>query len=554
MSRPGPGGNIVLVGFMGSGKTEVGRRLAGLTGRQFVDTDALVEGAGLSIPDIFASEGEPGFRRREREAVRKAAKAKDAVIATGGGAVLDESNVKALKKSGVVVYLQASAEEVARRLRDRRDRPLLEGAEGRRTATDRTRSKRVRDLLATRLPTYETVADLVVSVDGRSVEDVAGEVLGRLASHEGASFSSIPVPVDPPYQVYVGRGLLTRAAGLLPVPPGAEKICVVSHPRIARLWGDALAKGLRGTGLAVTRVAFPEGEERKTFETAARLYRKLAAAQFHRGDVLVALGGGVVGDLTGFVASTYGRGIAYVQVPTTLLGMVDSAIGGKTGFNLPEGKNMVGTFHHPLAVLADLDTLRTLADREFRGGLAEVVKYAFIADPSLGDLLTGSRDAILARGDALEAVVARSAAIKAGVVAGDERERGRRAILNYGHTLGHALEAMGWAGRGPSVRGLSLYHGEAISVGMVFAAWVSVLIGLAHKDLVDEHLRLLGVFGLPTGIGRVSWDDVRRYMTLDKKYAKGLRLVLLKDAGDPVVQGDLPADVLQEALRRVTEG
>lgn len=311
-----------------------------------------------------------------------------------------------------------------------------------------------------------------------------------------------------------------------------------------------MGEGLRGTRLRLNTFTFPEGEERKTLETAARIYKRLAMLEFHRGDLLLALGGGVVGDLSGFVASTYARGIPVVQVPTTLLGMVDSAIGGKTGFNLPEGKNLIGTFHHPIAVLADLDTLKTIPDREFRGGLAEVVKYALISDPSLGQELVEKRDAILARSDALGPIVMRSAEIKAKVVAGDEREMGDRVILNYGHTVGHALESLGIAG---ALRSGRLHHGEAVAIGMVFASWLSVVLGLAGKDLVEEHVRLLDAVGLPTQTGRVSWDDLARYVALDKKHDRALRFVLLEAPGKPTVVRDVPQQAITEALQHVTE-
>lgn len=549
-------GNIVLIGFMGSGKSAIGRAVARSTGRPFLDTDEMVEAQGLSIHDIFASEGEKGFRRREKIAIEKAARAKGTVIATGGGAVLAPENVKALKKSGVLVYLRSTADDIAARLEGATGRPLLEAPDEPGRGEQARRKRTIARLLAERLPIYESVADVIVQTRDKDVESLAREVLDRLEVKPGpgTQIASVEVAVDPPYPVIVGRGVLARAAGLLPIPASAEKGCIVSHPRVIRLWGDALQKGLTGTRLETSRLTFPEGEERKTLETAGRLYRRLAATRFHRTDVLFALGGGVVGDVTGFVASTYARGIGYVQVPTTLLGMVDAAIGGKTGFNLPEAKNLVGSFYHPLAVLADLDTVRTLPEREFRGGLAEVVKYALIADPSLGELLVDERDAVIGRGDILEQIVLRSASIKAAVVSDDERESGRRAILNYGHTLGHALEAMGIAGRLSLGRAAGLHHGEAISIGMVFAAWVSVVLGLAHKDLVDEHLRLLGRLDLPVAIGRIGWDDVKRYVELDKKYQGGARFVLLSEPGKPVVQGDIPQAVLQEALRHVTEG
>ncbi len=556
-----PVGNIVLVGFMGSGKTEVGRRLAERTGRRFLDTDELIESTGASIRDIFASEGETGFRRREREAIAKAARTRRTIIATGGGAVLDPVNVKALKRSGVLVYLRLGADELVGRLEGSQDRPLLDdelGAKNTDAADARRRlGTRVRKLLKARESVYEEVADLVVGCNGLGPEPIVGEILrlAALTPEPTGAIERVTVGFDPPYDVVVGSGLLERIEEHVGFPAGVEKLGVISHPRVKRLWGQAVASGLGSRG-PIVWLTFPEGEERKTGETATRLDRQLARAAFHRTDAIVALGGGVVGDVAGFVASTYVRGIPLLQVPTTLLAMVDAAIGGKTGVNLPEGKNLVGTFHQPFGVVADLDTLRSLPERELRGGLAEVAKYALIAEPELGELVVEQADAIFAREAVLRPIVVRSAAIKARVVAADEREGGIRAILNYGHTLGHALEGLALAGRLPARRGAGtrLHHGEAIAVGMVFAAWVSVLMGLAREEMVAEHRRLLAAVGLPTAWPGLSWEDVRRFLVLDKKYAGGTRLVLLRAPGDPVVQGDVGEDVLIEALRRVTEG
>jgi 3-dehydroquinate synthase len=523
---PLPAGNIVLVGFMGSGKTEVGRCLADRTGRRLIDTDDVVVNAGTSIDDIFAAEGEAGFRRRERKAIEKVARGKDTVISTGGGTVLDPANVKALKRSGVLVYLKTSVDELVGRLENGRDRPLLRPVEGLAGRTDLR--KRVEHLLAQRKPIYESVADHVVSSDGREPVDLADEILKRLHREEATPVRRVKVALHPSYTVTIGRGILGRAPELVKLPRAAESVAVVSHPRIRRLWGSAVEKGLRNAKLKVTWCTFPEGEERKTFETAGNLLRALARANLHRGDVVVALGGGVVGDVGAFVASTYARGIAVVQMPTTLLAMVDSAIGGKTGVNLPSGKNLAGTFHQPIGVVADLDALATLADREIRGGLAEVIKYGFIADPSLLELVSGRVSEIAEHGAVLAEIVVRSAEIKADVVAQDEREEGLRAILNYGHTLGHALEAASVAGRGRK-----LHHGEAISIGMVYAAAVAATTGLS--ELVDEHRKVLEAVGLPTRVEGVGWNEIAERMRIDKKYAKGSRLVLLEAPGKPVV-------------------
>jgi 3-dehydroquinate synthase len=345
------------------------------------------------------------------------------------------------------------------------------------------------------------------------------------------------VATSPPYSVVVGRELLGRIGELVKLPSGAEKALLVSHPRIRRLWAKEIERGLRSAGLTASWWTFPEGEEHKTLETAGRLARALADAGLHRDDVVVAVGGGVVGDVAGFAASTYARGIAVVQMPTTLLAMVDASIGGKTGVNLPQGKNLVGTFHQPIGVVADVGVLRTLPERDMRGGMAEVVKYGFISDPKIVRLVrtTGA--------PALEPLIARCARIKASIVAADERESGLRAVLNYGHTLGHAVEAISVAGGVPK-----LHHGEAIAIGMVYAAAVAERLGLS--DLVEDHRRVIEMVGLPTSIDGMKWSEVRQRMAMDKKYARGLHLVLLRAPGDPCVR-PVPEKVLRSAFGEV---
>ncbi len=554
MARSGsvPTSNIVLVGFMGTGKSEVGRRLAERTKRKLIDVDSVVESEGTSIAEIFAAEGERGFRRRERSTIERVSRASNAVIATGGGAVLDSANVRNLKRSGVVVYLKTGVDELVRRL-EGTDRPLLRPAEGPPTKTELR--KRIARLLTERTPLYEGAADHVVACDGRRPSEIADEIARRLErSADGSADVSkvrrVRVSTSRPYTVHIGRGLLGRLPDLVKLPQGTEKICLVSHPRIRRLWGTPLERSFKGSSrVSVVWWTFPEGEERKSIETAARLAHAMAKAELHRGDVVVALGGGVVGDLAGFAASTYARGVAFVQVPTTLLAMVDAAIGGKTGVNLPQGKNLVGTFHQPLGVVADVEVLRTLPERELRGGLAEVAKYGFISDPSLCELIVREGEEILQRRADLESLVARCARTKAGIVSADEREAGMRAVLNYGHTLGHALEGLSFAGRLRA--GRRLHHGEAISIGMVYAAAVSELTGRAKGDLVADHHRVLESIGLPTTIEGVSWNEVRERMGMDKKYARGVRLVVLEEPGRPVLRA-VPEKTLKRAFNEVS--
>ena len=516
-----PGRNIVLVGFMGAGKSEVGRLLAAVTGRRFIDTDALIEAEAGPIPRIFASEGEHGFRVRERKAIAEASRIKGAVLATGGGAVLSERNVRALRRNGTIVYLEASARELKRRVGDAQGRPLLAGAVS------------VDALLRRRRPAYRAAADLTVRTDGNDPSRLVALICRRLGLVIDAG--PIRVATRDPYDVHVGRGSLGDLGELVPVSGDAEVIAIVTHPRIDRAWGAGVRRALRGSGLRIERFTIPEGERNKTPATVERLQRGFARAGMHRNDLVVALGGGVVGDVAGFAAATYGRGLAYVQVPTTLLAMVDSSVGGKTGVNLPEGKNLVGAFHQPVAVVADPDVLATLPARHLRAGMAEVVKYAFIAQPSLADVLQVTAEPAL-----IEAVVRRSVRIKAKVVSSDERESGRRAVLNYGHTLGHAVELAA-----------GLHHGEAIAVGIVFAAEVAVRLGLARRGLERDHREVLRGLGLPVAVPRLRYADVEPYMLRDKKYAGALGFVLLRAAGRPVIGVEVPRRVLKEAFEAV---
>jgi 3-dehydroquinate synthase len=347
-----------------------------------------------------------------------------------------------------------------------------------------------------------------------------------------------------PYDVTIGVGVLERAADHLPALAGAERAFVVSDTAVAERYLAPLERGLAGRGLSCVHLGVPEGEEAKSLATATALHRQLASQEAHRDDVVVALGGGSVGDLAGFVAATYMRGIPVVQAPTTLTAQVDAAIGGKTAVNLPEGKNLVGAFHQPCAVLADVGTLATLPEREYRSGLAEVAKYALALDLELLDELERDPAPVLAREpDALERLVARCVRSKADVVARDERDEGGRLVLNYGHTLGHALERLdAFAGRS---------HGEAIAIGMVFAARLAEARGRAPAGIAARHARLLASLGLDPRGPLPEPDDVLAAMRMDKKYRGGVRFVLLEDVGRPVVVDAVPEPTLRAALEEM---
>jgi 3-dehydroquinate synthase len=343
------------------------------------------------------------------------------------------------------------------------------------------------------------------------------------------------------YPIVIGRGLLGDAA-LVGSHVQARDVLVVTNATVGPLYLDTLRQGLQGK--RVRSIALPDGEQYKTLETFGRVVDALVEARLNRDAAIVALGGGVVGDLAGFAAACYQRGIDFVQAPTTLLALVDSSVGGKTGVNHPGGKNLVGAFHQPRAVLADLDTLRTLPSRELRAGLAEVIKYGLIDDAGFLAWLEQHLDALLALDPAaLAHAVRRSCEIKARIVALDEREQGPRALLNFGHTFGHAIETA--AGYGEWL------HGEAVAMGMLLATDMSRHLGWLADDDVGRVRELLRRAGLPTQAPALGAARAHQLMGMDKKVLQGrIRLVLLRRLGEAVVTGDYPADALEATLAR----
>jgi 3-dehydroquinate synthase len=370
------------------------------------------------------------------------------------------------------------------------------------------------------------------------------------------------------YPVLIGAGLVDRLDELLPALPGAEAAAVVA-PRPVAAVAERVGRALGRRGLAVHHLEVPVGEQAKRLEVVAGLYQRLAAVPTRRADPVVAVGGGATTDVAGFAAATWLRGVPLVNVPTTVLGMVDAAVGGKTGVDLDAGKNLVGAFHQPVAVVADLDTLAGLPVAEVRSGLAEVAKAGLAGDPALAEALHRSAGrAVAADPDALAPLVEGAVRVKAAVVAADEHDNGPagsgsvdrrptgpgqpapgapvgRLVLNYGHTLGHALERLaGYHG---------LRHGEAVALGMVFAARVAEAIGLAGPGLAAGHVRLLAALGLPVGGVRLDPDRVLAAMATDKKHRGGLRLVLLRGPGRPEVVPAPDRTVLAAAIQSLVE-
>lgn len=331
---------------------------------------------------------------------------------------------------------------------------------------------------------------------------------------------------DRSYPIYLGDGLLARAGEFLKETGCGERVGVVTNPTVAGLYLKPFQEALSRAGFRVTSILLADGEEHKNLKSVAAVYDQLIRARFDRGSCIVALGGGVIGDLAGFAAATFLRGVPYVQVPTTLLAQVDSSVGGKTGVNHREGKNLIGAFYQPRAVVMDLAALRTLPRREFLAGLAEVVKYGIIQDPALFALLEEKLERVIAlEPDLLEEAVGASCAIKAGVVQKDEREEDYRSVLNFGHTIGHALE---------SLTGYEKFlHGEAVAIGMAQAASLSVGQGLCDEESRRRIGLLLARAGLPTAIpSLIKAQELVQKMEVDKKSAGGkIKFVLCEGIG-----------------------
>jgi len=529
--------NIILTGFMGTGKSTVGHLLAGRLGRAFVDTDELIVArAGKPIADIFRDEGEGRFREMEAAVAEELAERRGLVIATGGRLMLDPDNAVALGATGPVFCLAAAPEEImARVAADEARRPLLDVPDA---------ERRVLALLQQRAAAYARFRP--VPTDGRAPDAVAADIAATLA---GGLRDVLPVRhPDGGYDVVVGQGLLAEALTLAGVD---GPVAIITDSEVGPRHAGRLQKpSFSEKPGFYTILTMPAGERHKTLDTVRELYDSLLAAGLDRTGTIVALGGGVVGDVAGFVAATYLRGVDFLLCPTSLLAMVDAGIGGKTGVDLPQGKNLVGAFKQPRAVLADVDTLATLPAAEFTAGLAEVAKHGLIADPLLWQRLMmeewhfDPRDLAagrLLRAD-LQSLLVRAIAVKRDVVEEDPYERGRRAVLNLGHTFGHAVE---------QVSGYAVRHGDAVAMGLAAAARLSAALEECPPSLPKLVEMVLARLGLPTHIPPALDPAVLfAAMRTDKKKAAGrLRFVLLHDIGDVFVSGDVTDEVVLKVLR-----
>jgi shikimate kinase / 3-dehydroquinate synthase len=592
-------GSIFLVGLMGAGKTTIGRALAKKLNKRFVDSDHEIEArTGASIPVIFEIEGEDSFRKREAEIIRELSGQHNIVLATGGGAVLRAETRAFLKQRGTVIYLRAGINQILQRTSRDKNRPLLQTADPRR---------KLEELSRQRDPLYREVADFIVETGRPNVQFLVQAILSQLeltptqlealhafeanetaesiatvvAAAEAAAETALTVTAMPPqfgtaqhttiypsptnsamnaptfspiamqvdlgersYPITIGHNLLANPE-LLIRHIGGKRAAIVTNDTVGPLYLAQVRKLLLDAGKQVTEIVLPDGEEEKTWASLMKVFDVLLADKCDRKTTMVALGGGVIGDLTGFAAASYMRGVPFVQIPTTLLSQVDSSVGGKTGINHPLGKNMIGAFYQPQAVIADTATLHTLPRRELSAGLAEVIKHGAIIDAAFFDWIEANI-ARLVNGDdaALAYAIQRSCEIKAEVVRQDEREGGLRAILNFGHTFGHAIESgLGYG---------QWLHGEGVGCGMVMAADLSHRLGFINSASKERLTALVKAAGLPVvapDLGTQRWLEL---MEVDKKNEGGqIKFILIKPLGTPIISS-VPQEFLLQTLAACT--
>ena len=550
--------NLILAGFMGVGKSTVGRLCAEQLGYAFVDTDLEIERReGMSIPQMFARKGEAYFRAREAELTQEIAGLEKLVVATGGGMIVNDANRAVLLGAGVCVALTASADEILQRLGPEAAarRPMLQGGKP---------EARVAQLLKERAPKYAEL-HYHVETSGLSLIQVAERVIELFGCEReriavkvpGTSAIGIASARHLSYDIVMGHGLLDQV-GLILAGRGYSSVAIVADENTGRLFGERVMKALKQVGLCSIVHIMPAGEHAKHLQTVEGIYKALAEHGLDRGSAVLALGGGVVGDVAGFAAATYLRGLPFVQVPTSLLAMADSSIGGKVGVDTQFGKNLVGAFKQPEMVVIDLDCLNSLPDVELRCGLAEIIKAGLIKGGNTWLQMTNDNVALKpglmtdrhwSRLDSRLVIGHLIAAIhlKREVVEEDPYEKGRRALLNLGHTFGHGLEA--WSQ-------FEIKHGEAVSLGMVCAVRASQQLGFCDAALVEETLAVLQQVGLPVDLTSFATlpaldvDAVWRIMQSDKKKASGqLRFILIRKPGECFISNDVTEQLAKAMLK-----
>lgn len=537
---------LVVVGLPGSGKTAIGRRVASRHAATFVDLDEQIEhAAGGRIPEIFEREGEAGFRRREAEAIEALGRPDDSaaltrLIAPGGGAIVDPRNRWRLFRGRRVVWLDVRPEVLAQRLRRSPTvRPLVAG---------RDPMGAVRDLAAARSRFYAAGTRVAGVAEMQSVVDAVDASLATPAS-AGTVLLRAETRLG---RLVIGDGMLAGEVDAALRDAGARRAILVSEPGAWDAVGSRLRDDLEGRGWTVERVLLPQGEDAKRLSIVEAAASELARLRVERLEPVVAVGGGALGDTAGFLAATYLRGVPVIQVPTTLVAQVDSSIGGKTGVDLPEGKNLLGAFHQPVAIVTDVAVLASLDVRQRRAALAEAVKMAALGDERLFRVLE-SEGAAIASGTAeafedgaLAEVVERAAWAKVEVVLADEKEAGARLSLNLGHSLGHAIEA--------AAGFRELLHGEAVAYGLRAAVRIGLARGVTPRDRADRIEGLLDRLELGVAPIDIALDGVLQHLETDKKHVGGTLRWVLPTASGYQIDKEVPLPLVRDVAAGVIAG
>jgi shikimate kinase / 3-dehydroquinate synthase len=511
--------NLILAGPPGSGKSTLGKALAEKLGRPFISTDEEIErSTGMSIPEIFSGRGESAFRELEARACRRVAAGTGQVIAAGGGALLDGDSREALDASGMIVVLDCETPELIKRLKEG-DRPLL-GPDPAQTLPA---------LLETRQHHYQSFSTRV-NVSGLSVQESMEQILA-LVQDEPAFRSE--VKQSPPSRLVLGDSIFSGLDTHLQELSLKSPFAVISDTNTGPLYGQQIAEHLGGSHIQI-----PAGEQSKTLDTLKKVYDHLYAQRMERQGTIVAVGGGVIGDLAGMAAATYLRGLRWVNAATSLLAMVDSSLGGKVAVDLPQGKNLVGAFHSPVLILSDTRVLDTLPEAEFRCGMAELIKAAVIGDPLLFEWLeTGARPSPI--------WIQRAVQVKARIVEEDPYEQGIRASLNLGHTIGHSIEA---------ASGFSFSHGEAVAVGMLVESMLAEKLSLAKPGLTERIRRVISHYDMPQSFNGASPEKLYEGLRADKKNVNRQPAFALPiQPGEVRIGCRVPGEVIRETLAEMQE-